>query len=112
MTVFPDGKHVAAKWLSFVLLSPDSRNYISLNATGTSGSMKNLPKKSLLSMPVRSPLSLGETQRIADALVNLELDMARKVAHVAKLRALKTGLMQDLLTGRKRVTQLCAKVEV
>ena len=49
---------------------------------------------------------LVEQSRIA-VLLNAEKDTAdTNHKHLAKLRALKTALMQDLLTGRKRVTSL------
>ncbi|MFA6270751.1 MAG: restriction endonuclease subunit S [Candidatus Paceibacterota bacterium] len=111
MTVFQEGKETAGKWLSFILVSSDARNYISLNATGTSGSMKNLPKKSLLNMPLRSPSCLDETQRIAEALIRIENNGIQSASQLNIFRSLKTALMQDLLTGRKRVTDLLDKAE-
>jgi type I restriction enzyme S subunit len=49
---------------------------------------------------------LKEQQRIA-ALLNAEAEtQLSNLNHLSKLRSLKTGLMQDLLTGRKRVTDL------
>ena len=49
---------------------------------------------------------LDEQSKIA-ALLNAERDTAEtNLKHLSKLRALKTALMQDLLTGRKRVTDL------
>jgi type I restriction enzyme S subunit len=49
---------------------------------------------------------LDEQSKIA-ALLNAERGAAEtNLKHLSKLRALKTALMQDLLTGRKRVTAL------
>lgn len=47
-----------------------------------------------------------EQETIVDRIQRGELlgNACRK--HLTKLRALKTALMQDLLTGRKRVTAL------
>jgi hypothetical protein len=42
----------------------------------------------------------------------MDLDHVKLEKQLAKLRALKTALMQDLLTGRKRVTALLNKMEV
>jgi type I restriction enzyme S subunit len=48
-----------------------------------------------------------EEQSKITALLNAERDTAEtNLKHLAKLRSLKTALMQDLLTGRKRVTTL------
>jgi type I restriction enzyme S subunit len=112
MSVFHGGKEFAGRWLSYLLLAPDARNYISLNATGTSGSMKNLPKKSMLCMPIRSPATREEIQRITDLLQRHETNCAWSFDVYSKLRSLKTGLMQDLLTGQKRVTALNNATEV
>ena len=49
---------------------------------------------------------LDEQSNIA-AMLNAEKSAAEKnLKHLSKLRSLKTALMQDLLTGRKRVTAL------
>ena len=54
---------------------------------------------------------LDEQSKIA-APLNAERDTAEtNLKHLSKLRALKTALMQDLLTGRKRVTNLLASNE-
>jgi type I restriction enzyme S subunit len=43
------------KWLSLVLSSKQYRNLLSSMATGTSISMKNIPKEKVLSIPLRIP---------------------------------------------------------
>jgi type I restriction enzyme S subunit len=111
MTVFQEGKESAARWMGFILTSPTARSYISLNATGTSGSMKNLPKKSLLAMPIASPNTLDEVDRITQILIKFEMSANESASRLSKLRSLKTALMQDLLTGRKRVTTLLDRKE-
>jgi type I restriction enzyme S subunit len=58
--------------------------------------------KSLL---VKVP-SLPEQQRIEDLLMRHRSTHNGIVETLAKLIALKTALMQDLLTGKKRVTPL------
>jgi type I restriction enzyme S subunit len=59
----------------------------------------------LAAIPIRRP-EPDEQRRIARVLSHYEtlIDMERK--SLRKLRSLKTALMQDLLTGRKRVTPL------
>jgi type I restriction enzyme S subunit len=111
MTVFHDGKEQVGKWLSFVLISPPVRNYITLHATGTSGSMKNLPKASLLKMPLCAPREIKELAHLVQVLKMHESAMDKTDVCLAKLRRLKTALMQDLLTGRRRVTALLPKPE-
>jgi hypothetical protein len=106
MTKFRAGKEFSSKWMSFVLTSKSVRAFISLNATGTSGSMKNLPQKSLMAMLIASPTSESEIHQITKALIHLENSTNGDVEYLRKLRLVKTALMQDLLTGRKRVTDL------
>jgi type I restriction enzyme S subunit len=48
----------------------------------------------------------SEQTRISKVLASLEENWQSRTADLAKLRALKTALMQDLLTGKKRVTPL------
>ncbi len=65
----------------------------------------NLPTVKRLLFPT---MTLAEQERIAAVLdANIE-HTAVEYQRLAKLRSLKTGLMQDLLTGRKRVTPLLA----
>lgn len=106
MTKFRPDKEFAAKWMSFVLTSKSVRAFISLNATGTSGSMKNLPQKSLMGMQIASPSSEVEFHQITNALIQSDSVMGNHAGHLMKLRLIKTALMQDLLRGRKRVTGL------
>ena len=56
----------------------------------------------LVSVP-RDPL---EALAIQDRLLGAAQKMDSTSKHLAKLRSLKTALMQDLLTGRRRVTAL------
>lgn len=111
ITVFNDGKEKTGKWLSFVLISPPVRNYIKLHATGTSGSMKNLPKSSLLKMPLCAPRELKELTHLSQVLEMHESAMDETYDCLTKLQRLKTALMQDLLTGKRHVTALLPRPE-
>ncbi len=85
------------RWLSFVLQSAAYRRHVEVHATGTSGTMKNLPKSKLLTFPVRFPEPL-EQQSIARVLDTLDVAIRETEAIVAKLKAVKQGLLHDLLT--------------
>lgn len=110
MTKFRSGKEFSSRWMSFVLTSKPVRAFISLNATGTSGSMKNLPQKSLMGMLIATPTSDSEFRQITKALIQSEASTNSDVEHLRKLKLIKTALMQDLLTGRKRVIDLLEPV--
>jgi restriction endonuclease S subunit len=102
MTRFRPGSNVNARWLSYVLSSADYKRMIKAAATGTSGSMKNLSKDAFLSLPVRFPVAAEQTA-IATILSDMDADITALEARRDKTRALKQGMMQELLTGRIRL---------
>ncbi len=57
------------------------------------------------------PSTLTEQQRIGSLLDKIQESLSWHYQELTKLRALKTALMQDLLTGRKRVTSLLPSEE-
>lgn len=68
----------------------------------------NMP--ALKAMPVKRP-TLDEQHRIVECLASSESELHDHRRRFNKLRSLKTALMQDLLTGRKRVTNLLNETE-
>jgi type I restriction enzyme, S subunit len=89
------------RWLSFVLQSAAYRRHVEVHATGTSGSMKNLPKSKLLALPVSYP-EPREQQSIAQILDTLETVIRETEGLVAKLAAVKQGLLHRY---QRRVAQ-------
>ena len=85
------------RWLSYVLQSHEYRHFVEVHATGTSGSMKNLPKSALLSLPVRYP-DEPEQAKIATVLSTIDSAIEQTKAIVEKLKQVKQGLLHDLLT--------------
>jgi type I restriction enzyme S subunit len=55
--------------------------------------------------------SLDEQERIVDRVQSLQDQQREEKSHQDKLRRLKSGLMQDLLTGRVRVPEVEARVD-
>lgn len=92
-----DRAKVSMRWLSFFLQSAAYRRYVEIHATGTSGSMKNLPKSKLQALPVSYP-TLGEQLETAKILDSLDTAIRETEAIIAKLKAVKQGLLHDLLT--------------
>jgi type I restriction enzyme S subunit len=92
-----DRAQLNMRWLSFVLQSADYRRYVEVHATGTSGSMKNLPKSKLLALPVQYP-EPAEQSVIAQILDTLDTAIRETDALIDKLKAVKQGLLHDLLT--------------
>lgn len=92
-----DRTRISMRWLSFVLQSAAYRRHVEVHATGTSGSMKNLPKSRLLALPVRYPAPQEQAQT-AKILDTLDTAIHETEAIIAKLNAVKQGLLHDLLT--------------
>lgn len=92
-----DRAQLSMRWLSFVLQSADYRRYVEVHATGTSGSMKNLPKSKLLAFPVNYPAP-AEQSVIAKILDTLDTAIRQTEALIDKLKAVKQGVLHDLLT--------------
>jgi type I restriction enzyme S subunit len=78
------------------------RQFESLNESGAKAGL-NLPTIKRLIMPKPE---LDEQNRIAEILDKSTEKIDEYTRRLAKLRLIKTALMQDLLTGKKRVTPL------
>jgi type I restriction enzyme S subunit len=89
-------------WLSYVLQFPDVRRLISERASGTSKSMRNISKPSFLSIPIPLP-PLPEQIRIAAILSTWDRAIETLESLIAAKDRRKQALMQQLLTGRKRL---------
>lgn len=90
------------KWLSYVLALPSSRYYLSDLATGTSSSMKNITQEAFLSLKLLIP-SVPEQQKIAEILSTWDKAIASTENLIANSEMQKKALMQQLLTGKKRL---------
>ncbi|WP_156960970.1 restriction endonuclease subunit S [Kocuria marina] len=97
------GSGTDMRWLTYYFASqPGARRLRSL-ATGTSGSMKNIPKDRVLNLDIATP-SASEQHAIADALADADALIATLERLIAKKQAIKLGMMQNLLTGRTHVS--------
>lgn len=90
------------KWLSYVLASEHSRYTLSNLATGTSGSMKNITKGELLSLKIYIPPS-SEQKKIAKILSSWDKAITTTEQLLANSQKQKKALMQQLLTGKRRL---------
>ena len=78
-----------------------------LNESGAKAGL-NLPTIRKLFVPITKP---SEEARIAEILDTNSNRVSDLYSRLGKLHSLKTALMQDLLTGKKRVTSLLEKAE-
>ena len=83
------------RFVALVLGSDMGRAALSGLAGGSSGSMKNISKPSVLELVVMAP-SLPEQQRIADCLTSLDDLIAAETRKLDTLKTHKKGLMQQL----------------
>lgn len=95
-------------WLSYVLQFPDVRRLISERASGTSKSMRNISKPSFLSIPIPLP-PLSEQRRIADILSTWDRAIETLESLIAAKERRKQALMEQLLSGRKRLPGFTGK---
>lgn len=93
----PSDRPHSQRWLSYWLQHPGVRRLIAASATGTSNSMKNISKETVLSLPVpRTPLP--EQQKIAAILTAVDDKLDVIFRQIKATQALKQGLMQALFS--------------
>ena len=90
------------RWLNYALGFGDVASRVRELATGTSNSMKNIPKSRLLELSVLVPIP-EEQRAISTVLADIDGAIACLERLVAKKRAIKQGVMQELLTGSTRL---------
>lgn len=85
-------------------------NYLNFNVdywkSVASSSRKdpNITSKDVKEFPIPLPPTLAEQEAIAGALSDMDALIAAQGQLIAKKRALKQGAMQELLTGKRRLT--------
>lgn len=98
----PDAQVVAPGFLALALSDQRTQEFLDQRTTGMAESQVNFENWDLLNAPLWLP-SLADQDRILGPLENSDdqIDVLR--ARLAKARAVKTGMMQELLTGRTRL---------
>ncbi len=102
-TRFYPNSEVNVQWLNYLLNAPRYKTKIKSIATGTSNSMKNISKEAFLNIAYISP-STNEQRRIAAILSTWDEAIAKTQQLIAQLQQRNKGLMQQLLTGAKRLS--------
>ncbi len=88
-------------YFAFFLSYEDTQKKIKGEETGSA--LKQLPVGKLVKIPIVFP-PIDEQQAIAKILSELEAEINLLVQKQEKTKALKQGMMQELLTGRIRLT--------
>ena len=92
----------SAQFLLYVLQSASTRRQIKAHASGTSGSMVKIGGRTVSNLLVALP-SKPEQQAICSRAAASATRLSAESEKASLLRAVKAGLMDDLLTGRVRV---------
>ena len=92
-------------FLAMALASSWTQRHLSTLKTGLAESQTNISQAIVKDLLIRVPLP-GEQEQIASVVSELDRQLMQLRFCLEKLRAVKTGLMQDLLTGDRRVTAL------
>lgn len=86
----------------FQLMNSDAyAEQISLTLAGSS--INNLRPSNLLEMKFQIPKDIAEQRAIAKVLSDMDEEIANLEARQAKLKLVKKGMLQDLLTGKVRL---------
>jgi len=80
--------------------------YEKLRDLSNDGAQKNLSGNLLKKYLLKIPLDTKEQQKIDLVFEKIDLSLKEQKLQLSKLQSLKTGLMQDLLSGKVRVNHL------
>lgn len=104
MRIRPRKDKIVPEFLALYCKSHAARLFLMSRAKYVTMTTISQPELEALYVPV--PPRLDEQLAIVDIALSSDSAMRQTQARRAKLMRLKTGLMQDLLTGKKRVTPL------
>jgi len=94
-------------FMKLIVMSPPYRQALLLEQKGMD--IPHLSKSEILSPLVPVPDTLEEMEAVVKVAEEIAWIETQYTENLRKLRSLKTALMQDLLTGKKRVTPLLKK---
>jgi|GEM_PF-805031 len=102
MRIVPNTKKIDPQYLSSTINSPKVSNGIKNNQSGSG--MGFVPKGMLEKVHIPVPPTLNEQKKIAAALSDIDVLIASLGRLIAKKRDMKQATMQDLLTGKRRLS--------
>ncbi|WP_081619221.1 restriction endonuclease subunit S [Thioalkalivibrio sp. ALE23] len=106
----PDQEKLSPEYLNFWLNLNSTKNMVKRYATPGVHQV-NVNPTNLRKVYMAAPSSMKEQVKVVDALLGLNKKIKKEQHAVAKLKSEKTALMDDLLTGRVRVTPLLEHAE-
>jgi type I restriction enzyme S subunit len=102
LRLIPNRRKITGSFLVLSLKSASSRRQVRGLLNGSSG-QQNISQQQIRRIRIGLP-PLAEQAQIVDVNRALDARLTADRRHLGKLRLLKQGLMDDLLTGRARVT--------
>jgi type I restriction enzyme S subunit len=100
----PKKERVISPYLSLIMQSAMTRKQVMAIISGSSG-QKNLSQEQVLSLKVLLP-SVEEQAMISERIRDHSRRVLAEERNLKKLKSVKAGLAEDLLTGRVRTTSL------
>ncbi|MBZ9705699.1 restriction endonuclease subunit S [Mesorhizobium sp. ESP7-2] len=101
LAIIRPGPRASGRFLKFYFEHPHTQTYFASRANGAT--RFGLRVGSIEEAPIQLP-TLEEQERIADAIATVETEAKRLKSSIKLYRAEKAALMQQLLTGKWRVT--------
>ena len=103
--VFTPRESISRSFLYFLLSSPGFCEQMELLATGTTGSHQRVNPSDALKIDVLLTMDPGEQSTIANIFSDIDAEIVLLQRRRDKARAVKQGMMQQLLTGRVRLVE-------
>jgi type I restriction enzyme S subunit len=101
LRLISDKKRLSSAYLALTMKTEAIRKQVGQVISGSSG-QRNISQAEIRNLILAMP-PLEEQQRISSRLHSAQSQTHRERNAVVHLRQVKTGLMQDLLTGKVRV---------
>ena len=95
-------KNLLPQYLFYAIQSNTVRSFLIQNAYGTT--MAGLNEKILSSIPLFLPVDIDEQSAIAETFSDIDRLISSLQKLIEKKKAIKQGAMQELLTGKKRLS--------
>ncbi|MDI5965872.1 restriction endonuclease subunit S [Streptantibioticus silvisoli] len=100
-----DPRVVDARYVNICLAAPGVRSQINSSSSGSSMSMQNISQRAVENLVIPRA-GLSEQIKHVDQISSIDALIAENNAESAKLRKIKRGLIDDLLSGRVSVSNV------
>lgn len=109
MIILQASSRIVDSFLKYLMLGQHFRSR--LFALGSGSTVEGIQQSTLRKMIIAIPESLAEQNSIVEMLIEMDSKISNESTCMEKLRQAKSGLMDDLLTGRVRVTPLLQSMQ-